>query len=69
MEDCERLVHDVDLDYQVADALGMDVSRLKSLQKLQGAYEGYYTGVRAIMRMQEIEPNRFEGICGVAKVL
>ncbi|MCH8292022.1 chromosome segregation protein SMC [Candidatus Poribacteria bacterium] len=47
------------------DALGMDVSRLKSLQKLQGAYEGYYTGVRAIMRMQEIEPDRFEGIYGV----
>ena len=47
------------------DALGMNVSRLKSLEKLQVAYEGYYTGVRAIMKIREIEPERFEGVCGV----
>ena len=47
------------------DALGMNVSRLKSLEKLQAAYEGYYTGVRAIMKIREIEPERFEGVCGV----
>jgi chromosome segregation protein len=47
------------------DSLGMNVSRLKSLEKLQSAYEGYYTGVRAIMKIREMEPERFEGVCGV----
>ena len=47
------------------DSLGMSVSRLKSLQELQAAHEGYYTGVRAILKVREMEPARFGGICGV----
>ncbi len=47
------------------DSLGMSVSRLKSLQELQAAHEGYYTGVRAILKVREMEPDRFSGICGV----
>ena len=47
------------------DSLGMSVSRLKSLQELQAAHEGYYTGVRAILRAREEHPDRFGGICGV----
>ena len=47
------------------DSLGMSVSRLKSLKELQAAHEGYYTGVRAILKVREMEPARFGGICGV----
>ena len=49
----------------VQDSLGMSLSRLKSLEKLQASYEGYYTGVRAILKAREVEPDRFGGICGV----
>jgi chromosome segregation protein len=49
----------------VQDALGMSVSRLKSLKALQDAYEGYYTGVRAIMKAKEMQPEQFGGVCGV----
>ncbi len=47
------------------DSLGTSVSRFKSLRDLQAAHEGYYTGVRAILKVREIEPERFGGICGV----
>ncbi len=45
--------------------LGMNVSRLKSLQELQSAYEGYYIGVRAILQAKKHYPEQFDGICGV----
>ncbi len=47
------------------DSLGTSVSRFKSLRDLQAVHEGYYTGVRAILKVREIEPERFGGICGV----
>ncbi len=47
------------------DSLGTSVSRFKSLRDLQAAHEGYYTGVRAILKVRETEPKRFSGICGV----
>ena len=47
------------------DTLGTSVSRLKSLKELQSAYEGYYTGVRAIMRAKTHYPDQFQGVCGV----
>ena len=47
------------------DSLGTNASRFKSLRDLQAAHEGYYTGVRAILKVREIEPERFGGICGV----
>ena len=49
--------------------LGANVSRLKSLQELQSAYEGYYTGVRAIMRAKRHYPDQFHGVCGVVAEL
>ena len=51
------------------DTLGGSVSRLKSLQELQSAYEGYYTGVRAIMQAKTHFPDEFNGICGVVAEL
>ena len=51
------------------DALGMNVSRLKSLQELQSAYEGYYAGVRAIMQAKTHYPDEFAGVCGVVAEL
>lgn len=45
--------------------LGSSVSRLKSLQELQSAYEGYYVGVRAIMQAKHHYPDQFRGVCGV----
>lgn len=51
------------------DALGMNVSRLKSLQELQSAYEGYYAGVRAIMQAKTHYPKEFAGVCGVVAEL
>lgn len=51
------------------NTLGSNVSRLKSLQELQSAYEGYYTGVRAIMRAKTHDPDRFRGVCGVVAEL
>ena len=47
------------------DSLGTSASRFKSLRDLQAAHEGYYTGVRAILKIRETEPERFGGICGV----
>ena len=47
------------------NTLGSNVSRLKSLQELQSAYEGYYAGVRAIMQAKNHYPDQFRGICGV----
>ena len=47
------------------DSLGTSASRFKSLRDLQAAHEGYYTGVRAILKTRETEPERFGGICGV----
>lgn len=51
------------------DALGMNVSRLKSLQELQSAYEGYYAGVRAIMQAKTHYSKEFAGVCGVVAEL
>ena len=47
------------------DSLGTSSSRFKSLKDLQAAHEGYYTGVRAILKVRETEPERFGRICGV----
>ena len=51
------------------NTLGTNVSRLKSLQELQSAYEGYYTGVRAIMRAKTHYSDQFQGVCGVVAEL
>ena len=51
------------------NTLGSNVSRLKSLQELQSAYEGYYAGVRAIMRAKTHYPGQFQGVCGVVAEL
>lgn len=50
-------------------SLGANVSRLKSLQELQSAYEGYYTGVRAIMQAKTHYSDQFQGVCGVVAEL
>ena len=49
--------------------LGGNVSRLRSLKELQSAYEGYYTGVRAIMQAKTHYPDQFHGVCGVVAEL
>ena len=51
------------------NTLGANVSRLKSLQELHSAYEGYYNGVRAIMRAKTHYPDQFHGVCGVVAEL
>ena len=51
------------------NTLGANVSRFKSLQELQSAYEGYYAGVRAIMRAKTHAPDQFRGVCGVVAEL
>ncbi|MCG9133097.1 chromosome segregation protein SMC [Candidatus Poribacteria bacterium] len=51
------------------NTLGRNVSRLRSLQELQSAYEGYYAGVRAIMQAKIHNPDQFQGICGVVAEL
>ncbi|MDE0502748.1 MAG: chromosome segregation protein SMC, partial [Candidatus Poribacteria bacterium] len=51
------------------DSLGMNASRLKSLKDLQSTYEGFYTGVRAIMMAKEDNPETFGGVCGVVAEL
>ncbi len=51
------------------DSLGMSVSRLKSLKELQSTYEGFYTGVRAVMMAKENDPEQFGGVCGVVAEL
>ena len=51
------------------NTLGANVSRFKSLQELQSAYEGYYAGVRAIMRAKTHAPGQFQGVCGVVAEL
>lgn len=51
------------------NTLGSSVSRLKSLQELQSAYEGYYLGVRAIMQAKNHYPDQFRGVCGVVAEL
>ncbi len=53
----------------IKDSLGVSVSRLKSLKDLQSTYEGFYTGVRAILKAKSIEPAEFSGICGVVAEL
>ena len=45
--------------------LGNSASRLRSLQELQSAYEGYYVGVRAIMQAKNHYADQFRGVCGV----
>jgi len=49
----------------IQDALGMSLSRHKSLLELQEAHEGYFAGVRAILKAREMDPERFGGVCGV----
>ena len=51
------------------NTLGSNVSRLKSLQELQSAYEGYYAGVRAVMQAKTHYPDQFQGVCGVVAQL
>lgn len=51
------------------NTLGSNVSRLKSLQELQSAYEGYYAGVRAVMQARIHYPDQFQGVCGVVAEL
>ena len=51
------------------NTLGSNVSRLKSLQELQSAYEGYYAGVRAVMQAKTHDPDQFQGVCGVVAEL
>ncbi len=51
------------------DTKGVNVSRHKSLKQLHSAYEGYYTGVKAIMQAKEHYPEQFGGICGVVAEL
>ena len=49
--------------------LGVSSSRYKSLEQLHSAYEGYYAGVRAIMRAKQHFPEQFHGINGVVAEL
>jgi chromosome segregation protein len=49
----------------IQQSLGMSLSRLNSLKELQNSYEGYYSGVRAVMKVRELKPEEFGGICGV----
>ncbi len=49
--------------------LGVSSSRYKSLEQLHSAYEGYYSGVRAIMRAKQHFPEQFHGINGVVAEL
>jgi chromosome segregation protein len=51
------------------DTLAMAMSRVKSLEELQKSYEGFYLGVRAVLRVREKEPDRLPGICGVVAEL
>ena len=51
------------------NTLGSNVSRLRSLQELQSAYEGYYAGVRAVMQAKTHYPDQFQGVCGVVAQL
>ncbi len=60
----------VEADIQgLQSTLGSNVSRLRSLQELQSAYEGYYAGVRAIMQAKTHNPDQFRGVCGVVAEL
>ena len=49
----------------IQDSVGVSASRLKSLKDLQSTYEGFYTGVRAILKAKSVDPDQFGGICGV----
>ncbi len=51
------------------DTLAMAMSRVKSLEDLQKSHEGYYLGVRAVLRMHEERPDELRGICGVVAEL
>ncbi len=51
------------------DSLGGSLSRYKSLEQLQSAYEGYYVGVRAVMQAKTHYPDQFSGVCGVVAEL
>lgn len=51
------------------DTLAMAMSRVKSLEDLQRSHEGYYLGVRAVLRMHEERPDDLRGICGVVAEL
>ncbi|MDA1192467.1 MAG: chromosome segregation protein SMC, partial [Candidatus Poribacteria bacterium] len=51
------------------DTLAMAMSRVKSLEELQRSYEGYYMGVRAVLRMAEERPDELPGMCGVVAEL
>ena len=51
------------------NSLDTNVSRLRSLQELQSAYEGYYSGVQAIMQAKTHYADQFQGVCGVVAEL
>ena len=53
----------------IQDNLGGSLSRYRSLEQLQSAYEGFYAGVRAIMQAKDHFPEQFGGICGVVAEL
>ena len=51
------------------NSLDTNASRLRSLQELQSAYEGYYSGVQAIMQAKTHYADHFQGVCGVVAEL
>ena len=59
-------LHKLEVEIQGSqESLGMSASRLKSLKDLQSTHEGYYNGVRAILKAKEVDSNKFGGVCGV----
>ena len=70
LQDNQDALRKIETEIQgLQNTLGRNVSRLKSLQELQSAYEGYYTGVRAIMQAKTHNPDQFQGVCGVVAEL
>jgi len=62
----EKLLRKLEAEISgIQQSLGMSLSRLNSLKELQSGYEGYYSGVRAVMKARELNPDEFSGICGV----
>ncbi|HIM09566.1 TPA: chromosome segregation protein SMC, partial [Candidatus Poribacteria bacterium] len=59
-------LHKLEIEIQGSqESLGMSASRLKSLKDLQNTHEGYYNGVRAILKAKEVDAKKFGGVCGV----
>ncbi|GIX08081.1 MAG: chromosome partition protein Smc [Candidatus Poribacteria bacterium] len=51
------------------DALATAAHRARSLEELQKSYEGFYTGVRAVLRYSQERPEELPGIHGVVAEL